>query len=269
MPWLISAVMAAIVAVAITVIIERLGGRKGGLIGTVPSTVVPAAVGLWLASPSVSAFQEALYMVPAGMLINALFLLLWRIIPPALPAFSSHTRLALSVILTTLGWTVMAAAVVLGTAMARKTGLDPQDLALILIGLGIGLGVMGAKNTGPSPSAARKAGPWALASRGLLAAFTIGGCVWLAAHAGPMMAGMAAVFPALFLTTMVSLWLVHGEAVGDGAVGPMMLGGTAVSVFAWLAASWIPELGPLLGCVAAWVAAVASTTVPAWLWLNS
>jgi hypothetical protein len=84
-----------------------------------------------------------------------------------------------------------------------------------------------------------------------------------------MVAGMAAVFPAIFLTTMCSLWLSHGESVGLGAVGPMMLGGVSVSAFAWIAAWWIPEFGPILGPIGAWLVAVILITLPAWWWLNS
>jgi hypothetical protein len=59
-------------------------------------------------------------------------------------------------------------------------------------------------------------------------------------------AGLASVFPAVYTTTMVSLWYAQGEAVTtgaplefnansnlySGAVGPMMLGGLAVSGYA-------------------------------------
>ena len=41
---------------------------------------------------------------------------------------------------------------------------------------------------------------------------------------GSIAAGVTAVFPAIFMTTMISLWLSQGEAVQVGAVGPMMLG---------------------------------------------
>ena len=90
----------------------------------------------------------------------------------------------------------------------------------------------------------------------------------LAQVGGPFLAGLAAVFPAIFLTTMVSLWMSQGEAVQIGAVGPMMLGSGSVSFYAVFAAWALPALGALPGAAAAWLAAVCLVTAPAWWWLH-
>ncbi|MCP4793368.1 MAG: hypothetical protein GY882_08585 [Actinomycetia bacterium] len=39
-------------------------------------------------------------------------------------------------------------------------------------------------------------------------------------------------FPAIFMTTMVGLWLSQGPDVPLGAAGPMLLGSTSVAVYA-------------------------------------
>ena len=84
----------------------------------------------------------------------------------------------------------------------------------------------------------------------------------------PLVSGIASVFPAIFLTTMVSVWLAQGEAVQSGAVGPMMLGSTSVSVFALIAAS-VLHLGPLwLGLGLSWIGSVLLVSIPAHLWLQ-
>ena len=83
-----------------------------------------------------------------------------------------------------------------------------------------------------------------------------------------MLAGVAAVFPAIFLTTMVSLWWSQGQAVPMGAVGPLVLGSGSVSAYALCAAFSLPALGPGWGSLVAWVAAVVVVTVPAWWWLR-
>jgi Zn-dependent protease with chaperone function len=111
-------------------------------------------------------------------------------------------------------------------------------------------------------------GPGALAARGLLAALAIGAAVELAPRAGPTVAAMAAVFPAIFLTTMLSLWLSQGRAVQAGAVGPMMLGASSVGAYALLAAITMPRLGPAAGAALAWAGAVAGVTAPAAAWLR-
>ena len=108
----------------------------------------------------------------------------------------------------------------------------------------------------------------AIVIRGLMAGSAIGGAVWLATHGGPLIAGVAAVFPAIFMTTLCSLWISHGESVGAGAIGPLMLGGTSVSAYSWFAAWWIPIMGIVAGSAAAWFVAVLVVTVPAWMWLK-
>ena len=42
-----AAAFAGLVAVGVTVAIERLGGRVGGLLGTLPTTIVPASLGIY------------------------------------------------------------------------------------------------------------------------------------------------------------------------------------------------------------------------------
>jgi hypothetical protein len=267
--WLIPAVIAGLVAIAVTVAIEKLGGKKGGLLGTLPTTIIPATFGMVAVSPTVTAFQDALFMTPAGMLINAVFLLLWRVIPPRLPPIASNLRLLLCLAVTMLAWVTMATIIVFATPAVLDMGINTSTFSLILMGCGVVLGVVACLKTPPSPPATAKVAPLALIARGLLAATAIAAALWLAEHNGPWIAGMAAVFPAIFVTTMCTLWVAHGEAVGSGAVGPMMLGGTSVSAFAWLAAWWIPVLGVTLACLAAWFTAVAVITLPAWWWLST
>ena len=68
--WMIPALFAGLVAIGVTVAIERMGGKKGGLLGTLPSTIIPASIGLYAATPSLTDFQDAMFMTPAGMFVN-------------------------------------------------------------------------------------------------------------------------------------------------------------------------------------------------------
>ena len=43
-----SGIFAALVAIGATVAIERLGGRIGGVLGSIPTTIVPASLGFFL-----------------------------------------------------------------------------------------------------------------------------------------------------------------------------------------------------------------------------
>ena len=109
----------------------------------------------------------------------------------------------------------------------------------------------------------------ALLARGVLAGACIMGAVLLTTVAGPVAAGVASVFPAIFVTTMVSVWWAQGRQVQAGAVGPMMLGSSAVAGYAVLAAWTFPALGAAAGAATAWLLAVAGLTLPGWLYLSA
>ena len=75
-----AALFAGFVAIAVTLLIERYGGAIGGILGTIPTTIVPAAAGMALATNDTD-LNISLAIVPAGMLINGLFLVNWKILP--------------------------------------------------------------------------------------------------------------------------------------------------------------------------------------------
>jgi len=265
---LLPALLAGLVATAATVAVERWGGRIGGLLSTLPTTIVPAAVGISAQSVSVEAFQAAMAACSAGMLVDVLFLYFWRIVPPRLPTIGLWGRLALMLVVSLSVWLVTAAGITLFLQHLGERGAP-----LLLIGAGLvvltaGLGIVACLRNPPSPAGHRKVGLATLLARGVLAGAAIAGAVWLASVGGAVAAGIASVFPAIFLTTMVSLWISQGESVQAGAVGPMMLGASSVSTFALIAALTIPELGAALGSLTAWGLSVCLVTVPAWRWLE-
>ncbi len=267
-PVVLSALFSGLVAIASTVAIERLGGRLGGLIATLPTTIVPATLGIYAQSATTADFQDAMAVPAVGMLINALYLFLWRVLPPRLSGLPARLHLPGMVLLTTSGWATAAALGVLGLAQVRAAGVP-----LLLAGAGFVvttfiIGVLACRRAPPAPRGTQSVGPIMLLARGALAATAIGLAVWLAAVSGPLLAGMVAVFPAIFFTTMVGLWISQGAAVPAGAVGPMMLGSASVSAHALLAALALPLLGPAIGSLAAWTAAVLCVTAPAGWWLR-
>ena len=85
---LLYGLFAGLVAILATVAIERLGGRLGGLLASIPTTIIPASIGILDRSPTERHFVWAMAIVPGGMLVNAFFLWLWRWGPPRLPRTS-------------------------------------------------------------------------------------------------------------------------------------------------------------------------------------
>jgi hypothetical protein len=257
----LSALIAGLVAMGVTRLVERLGGRWGGLLGALPSSIVPFSLGLWAAGPG---FDEGMAAVPVGMLVDAGFLAVWRHLPPRLPG-SLRTRLLVTVVASLAAWAVGAGAFV-ATAPWRE-GCRPAAVGLVGLVALTAVGLALTRSALPAPRGARPVGVSALLARGALAAAAVGVAVALGASGAPALAGMASVFPAIFLTTMVSLWLAQGEAVPLGAVGPMVLGSTSVGVYALLALVTFPALGPLGGAAVAWVGAALLGTAPAAGWL--
>lgn len=264
---LVPAALAGAVAIGATVAIERFGGRLGGILASMPTTIVPASIGIASASTTPSGYRDAMLAVPAGMLLNGFFLWLWRALPGRLPVRRLELRLALMVLLSLSAWFVGAVVVVQGGAAWRAAGLPIATLGLCTTALVIAAGVAACLRPLPAPRGTRRVGVATLIGRGLLAAAAIGLSVAVAATGQDLLAGIASVFPAIFMTTMVSLWVAQGEAVPVGAVGPMMLGSASVSVYALLASVLLPTLGAGPGAAAAWLGATATVSVPAGLWL--
>ena len=260
---LLAAILAGLVAILVTVAIEKLGGVIGGVLGTIPTTIVPAAAFMWLAEPTSDAFGPAMGMVPVGMLLNAIFLWLWRVIPPQIPLWSFGKRLAMITCINLSVWFVGAAVSV--TLFSEQISMS-VGLAALLIGLLLGLWI--SLENKPAPRGKNRVGRFTLFCRGIAAATAIGLAVWLSQLGSPMLAGMASVFPAIFLTSMVALWIAQGEDVPSGAVGPMMLGAMSVSFYALLATLTLPEFGVVTGSVMTWVASICFVSVPAALWLR-
>ena len=262
---LLSALYAGLVAIGATVAIERLGGRLGGLLGSVPTTIIPASLGFWWTAGNRDIFQDALFAVPAGMMVNAIFLYSWRILPGKLPPAGLAARLLMMTFLSLGIWALIAVGFV--WVMGNLPfSVFVAGCTFFLVQLFFG--VWACQRNPPAPKGANRVGWVVLCARGVLAATAIGISVWISALGNPLLAGMASVFPAIFLTTMVSVWMSQGEAVQAGAVGPMMLGSGSVSLYALSAAFLIPQFGLLWGALSAWLIAVSLLSFPAWLWLR-
>ncbi len=262
-----AALAAGIVATLVTVAIERWGGRRGGVLGTMPTTIVPASIGLWLQTDP-EAFAAAMDLTPAGMGVNAVFLWLWRAVPPRLGAAALGVAIVRMVAISLGAWFVLALLTVWAAGELVAGGTSTLTLAIVATAVLVGLGLWGSAAQVPAPRGHRRTPGWVLIARGLFAAVAIFATVALAEVAGPLIAGVLSVFPAIFCTTMVALWLSQGRAVPAGAVGPMMLGSSSVAIYALTARYTFVAWGPTLGSVTAWGVAIAVASVPSWWWVN-
>lgn len=260
------AVLAGTVAIAVTVAIERFGGVVGGLLGTMPTTILPAAWGIWAAAPDPDTFAAAMGSAPVGMLLATLFLLTWRLVPPLLPPAPVLWQLAAMVGVSLVAWSLLAA---MSVAVLGASPLPVWQVGAAALLVNVVLGVWASARRVPAPAGERSVPVTVLIARGVLAGVAVGVAAGIAHSGDGLLAGIASVFPAIFLTTMAGLWLSQGRAVPAGAVGPMMLGATSVGTFALLAIPLFPGLGLGLGSLVAWLVAVVAVTVPAMAWLRN
>jgi hypothetical protein len=260
---LLAALLAGLVAIAVTVAIEKFGGRVGGILGTIPTTIVPAAAFMWLAEPTDTAYQPAMGMVPVGVLLNAIFLWLWRVVPPYVPKWTFGKRLA-AITSFNLGLWFVGAAI----SVVVFADQDQMLIGVIALLIGIGFGLWATREYVAAPHGKNPVGPLTLLMRGSGATFAIGLAVWLSQNGSPLLAGIAAVFPAIFMTSMVALWIAQGEDVPGGAVGPMMLGAMSVSFYALFSTLIFPTYGIIIGSAITWVVSISAISAPAALWLQ-
>lgn len=266
----VPALFAGIVAILATLAVERLGGMAGGVLSSIPTTIVPAAIGIFQRSGDTDSFRRAMAFVPVGILMNAGYLLLWRVIPARLGAHERARRhlLAWTITLALLIWFVAAAAIVaLNHWLAPTTG---QSIAIgcIAFAAGLLLGIAANRTHHPAPRGTHRVGPVVMAVRALAAAAAIAVSIILARSGHPVASGIASVFPAIFTTIMVATWLAQGAHVPTGAVGPMALGTLSVSAYALLSTVLFTEFGTATAATLCWILAFGFVSVPAYLFLG-
>ena len=261
---LLSAVFAGVVATAVTVAIEKWGGLVGGLLGTVPSTIVPAGIGMYAAGGE-DALVMSMSVVPLGMLLNALFLGAWVVIPRWFP--NAPSLLVLTTVGSLVFWSLLGM-VFLVAVDEVTTYLTLQQFALAGLALLTVTAVVFNRRPQPTPKGTNRVSTFVLVARGVMAATAIGIAVGFSGLGFPTLAGLASVFPAIFLTSMVALWLAQGPTVPQGAAGPMMLGGASVAVYANVAMWSLPAYGAAIGSLIAWVVSVAGWSLPAFMVLR-
>lgn len=259
---LLSALFAGIVATLVTIAIEKFGGRTGGVLATIPTTIVPAALGMFSISGEAE-FAQSMSIVPLGMMVNAIFLLVWIHAPQRLGLSLMGTT-----ILSLVVWMLIGSLGLVVSSELQSSGITALSFAISGLGFLISLGIWTTWTSRPAPKGSRSVRPSILVLRGSAAATAIGIAVWFSSLSYPFVSGLVSTFPAIFLTSMIALWLAQGQDVPQGAAGPMMLGGASVGVYAVAAIVLFPMLGPVLGSIITWLISILAWTIPAYFYLQ-
>ncbi|MFM8872738.1 MAG: hypothetical protein ACKOJI_05185 [Phycisphaerales bacterium] len=262
------ALAASGVAILATLAVERLGGRTGGILSSIPTTIVPAAIGLWDGGADPERFRRSMAFVPVGIVLNAGYLLLWRVVPARVGMLTRRHLLAWTVVVSLGAWFAAAFLVSVAHEWVAPTVDTALWIGAAAAAAGLSLAIAANRVPHPAPAGRRRVGPLVLAARGVAAGLAIGVAVALSRSGLPIASSMAAVFPAIFTTIMVATWLSQGAQVPTGAVGPMMLGTLSVSAYALLASWAFPAMHVAAAAAFCWIVATVTVSVPGFLWLR-
>eukprot|EP00048_Salpingoeca_helianthica_P003110 m.64040 g.64040 ORF g.64040 m.64040 type:complete len:346 (+) comp12500_c0_seq1:38-1075(+) len=267
---LLSGGLAGILAVVITRLIEKFGGIVGGVLGTLPTTIIMTSIGFWYALDSTSDFQAAMYVGPIGMLFNGGVLACWRYIPQLafVKRMSSRGRFFFTLTSSLVFWCACSGAA-FGIIRYVLSG-NVKTLLFASIGFSVALLALGVAMSLNNPGAPKGSHPvpWTmLLLRGFFAASCILGVIFLSTTSS-VAAGLLAMFPVIFTTTMISLWVSQGSDVQIGAIGPMVLGSTSVSLYGVLLGLLAPIWGLPAAVVGVWFICLATISIPSVLFLR-
>lgn len=257
---ILPAFLAGLVAILVTLAIERYGGLVGGVLGTIPSTIIPAAAGVYYLDGK-QALLSSMSIVPFGMMVNGLFLGVWILLPKYV--IDRKNPLVITTICSILIWAIFAYLAFIIANYTTSIDLSPFILGVLGLFFLILVSIFFNIKTRPSPKGSNKVPLAILLARGIAAAVAIGCALILAKLGEPLVAGLASAFPAIFLTSMVALWISQGVTVPQGAAAPMMLGGASVAVYALIVMWSIPTFGIIIGSLIAWTLSILLWSIPA------
>lgn len=250
----LSVVLGGLAVALFTTAAERLGSRVGGLLLSFPVKVTIAMVLIGLNEGADFAARAAVE-IPAGLGVNVVFLAATALLVRRAKPWTAVVG-ALCI------WLVAGLAAVLwpphSLALSLAYWLVPAALAIALLS-----GLPGVR--GDRRGKAQDRFGWrGLLTRAAGAGTIVGLSVVLARVAGPVLGGLASVFPSGWITTMVILTTSHGPEFTGATVRVMVAGSVAPVLFGVVVALAYPMWGVWLGTAAAiGVAMVASLLVMA------
>jgi len=234
----LSFVITALWVTIATVITERLGTKVGAVLTTLPSSAV---VAFWFiaAEQGTDFASQAAVIAPAEMGVNVIFLGVFV----AMSGRGLPTALAASL----GGWTILSAILYL----ADIGNLFVSWAIFLALIAGTTIWLRSSHRFSQQPGRHIQYTVGELVFRGLFAGLMISLSVVGAAVGGPVVAGILSVFPAIFTSTMVILYLKQGREF-TGAVGTIMVVSSSnVVVYATMVHFAYPEVGMMWGTLAA------------------
>ena len=224
----ISGAVAFGMSIAVTVLIENLGGALGSIIATIPSTIIPGVV-IILTEEGRTMDQryDAIIACLYGMFGTCiLFMPCWKVVPPLLPRkWTNGARIVASVVISLVVWFTGAMVLILLQGVFNSMGLSTITYGILIMVVSVICGVCFCWYLPPTPAGKNKVKWYIYLARGFMASCSIFISGILSQTSSGAAAGAMSTFPAMFLTTMVSVSISQGPEVAVGAIGPLMMGG--------------------------------------------
>ena len=209
-------------------IIENLGGALGSIIATIPTTIIPGVVIILTEEGrTMDERYDAIVACLYGMFGTCiLFMPCWKIVPPLIPRkWTNGSRIIASVIISLVVWFTGVMILIYLQGMVNSLGMSTIAYGILIMAVSVVCGVCFCWYLPPTPAGKNKVKLHIYLARGLMASLSIFISGILSQTSPGAAAGAMSTFPAMFLTTMVSVSISQGPEVAAGAIGPLMLGG--------------------------------------------
>lgn len=241
---LISALLALTMVILVTIIGERWGTRIGGLVGTIPSLLLIALIFIGLSNgPERAAGSARIVIVEMGANITFLSVYLLTL----------HRGMGPALIFSMSVWAVISYLILISEGFGTA-----GNSLLYFFMLAVNLTLL--RHIGISSQPMKlKYSAKELSFRGILGGTAIGTSVFLSKMGGPVIGGIFAIFPAIFLSTMIIYSLKHGIEVPRSMGKSMTLGSLNVFSYALTASLTFPMFGIWLGTVLSLSASVLTS----------
>jgi uncharacterized membrane protein (GlpM family) len=240
-----------------TTLAERHGSRLGGLLLSFPVKVVIALVLIAL-NEGIGFAAQAAVAVPAGIAVNVVFLVSTALLVRRLRPWPA--------LLGALGIWLVAGLVLVLVPLERPLLALACWAASAAVALALLARIPGLRGDRRSRRVdAGRFGLGGLLARAAGAGTVVALSVVLAHYAGPVLGGLASVFPSGWITTMVILTRNHGPDFTGATTRVMVAGSGAPVAFGLAVALAYPRVGVAWGTVAAIGAAALVSLGVGWL----
>lgn len=215
-------------AIAFAYLIETFGGATGGIIASFPTTIIPAVYIILEDStqPLQTRFDSTMASIIGMFCTNILFMPTWKYLPPYFPKqWSNGISVTVMTLVSLVIWFVSVVVVTLFQQWLSSFGVTMFVFCFALLLFTVLCGVALCWHLPPTPAGKNKVKWYVHLARGFVASLAIFASGVLSQSGSGVAAGAVSTFPAMFITTMVSVSLAQGADVSTGAIGPLLLGG--------------------------------------------